>query len=98
MREKKTLLRLRHCAPPVTKKARWLLPPGLFAEQMPKLPASIVVTGVRHVPVMVMKLATITGRIRASPMMIAMTLVVVAIPISYGDIAEVDGNCGAGGG
>ena len=73
------------------------LPPGIFVYAKLVLPASVVVVGVSHVTIMVVILATISRRIRVTPAVIAMALIVIAIPITYRDIAKVDGNSGAGG-
>lgn len=69
--------------------ARWFFPTGPRSVRQ-KLPASVVIARVGHIAIMVLILATIPGRVGARPMMIAVAVVVIAIPITYRDIAEVN--------
>ena len=62
------------------------------------LPVSVVVARVAHVAIMVVVLGAVSVCIPTCPPMIAVALVVVAIAITYGDIAEVDGDTSSGGG
>src|SRR6185437_5074459 len=54
------------------------------------VPGPVVVARVSHVTILVMILGPISLRVPARPPMIAVTLIVVAVPIAEGDVAEVD--------